>query len=708
LARATILTAATAFLLLRSWRFASYSIEPGLRILKAETGDPVRLVESLIHFDFFATVLPACVLLWVLTNLAGHPGKPGVLPLIRQRKPVRTFLLAGILGVFLLIIAPVLIGYVGPGSDLRTLDDIKNFIPNPRYIQVAVCAAFGFALFCADVAVRGPAVRWWTALFLFVPVLSDRPYIGSSPLIWWCALAGWLPSRYWSAWKPVAAALTMAVPIFMYPNAQPIMKVEPSFEAATRQILNECAQPYGVRRTPDRPELWLSCTDALLRYERTNDHWELSARVIAPFRWDQTAFDFKRNRGYAFDGMSGLLHIYSLRPATEIDVIEISAEDFPVHSIGIHSSLDPEEGVLIIAENKGVILAWDTVSRETIMSRFVGAWSLENVSRFLVDVDRHELLVLHRERLASYGLRDLAPHGSVALPDFTEGLVVDKERNRVLVTQPRGLSIIAIDRETFHIVGTGEASAGVRSLALDEERRLLISASVSGVVEVRDADDFSLKARARLAPWARRLEILPEFGEVVITRNDVGAIVWRYDPPDVTYDLFDVMFRGFNRVGRHVFLKLKEMAGEKSFNVKAAPGSPLEDVFADIKTVLVVDSNERDRGAIKGILKLSDFGGLHWHEADGGAEMKEVLSRAEEPPNLAIISKDLAMPDGGKVKEWLSKNYPNIIVLESVETESEVDAPFLRKPFTMPRTAFELSSKVDSFKYRKVHPQANR
>ena len=117
-----------------------------------------------------------------------------------------------------------------------------------------------------------------------------------------------------------------------------------------------------------------------------------------------------------------------------------------------------------------------------------------------------------------------------------DGIAVDADAKQVLVTSPLQSSILRFDERTLEPAAKIPAMFGVRSLAVDQSRGLIVCASlVTGKIAVIDQQTHERLAQYRVAPWLRSVALDAQTGRAYVSSN-YGLYVVDYLkrlPPDV-------------------------------------------------------------------------------------------------------------------------------------------------------------------------------
>jgi hypothetical protein len=128
-----------------------------------------------------------------------------------------------------------------------------------------------------------------------------------------------------------------------------------------------------------------------------------------------------------------------------------------------------------------------------------------------------------RNSIMIYDLATLSIKAEALAPSQVDRMLYDAERNEVLLTVPLRSRITRFDADTLKPVGEIRSQFGVRVLAIDRGRQLLLTASlVTGEVAVLDFRSGEELARFYLGPWLRSIQADPARGKAYVSSN--GAL----------------------------------------------------------------------------------------------------------------------------------------------------------------------------------------
>jgi hypothetical protein len=132
------------------------------------------------------------------------------------------------------------------------------------------------------------------------------------------------------------------------------------------------------------------------------------------------------------------------------------------------------------------------------------------------------LYLVFPKKVLSYDteLRQVA--ATAAVNDrWLDGMVVTPDGKELLVGVPLSSTVLRLDAESLQFQGTIETVFGVRTLAVDPERHLLLTASLAtNMVDVIDLDTYQQLAKYYVAPWLRSICVDTKAGVAYVSSTE--------------------------------------------------------------------------------------------------------------------------------------------------------------------------------------------
>ena len=139
----------------------------------------------------------------------------------------------------------------------------------------------------------------------------------------------------------------------------------------------------------------------------------------------------------------------------------------------------------------------------------------------LLDPHRPVLYLASFRRRAELVAYDTEQHEilrTVATEPRIDGLAFDERADELLIGSPMTSAVLRYDAETLERKSDLETSFGVRGLALDPARNLLLSASLAtNHLDIIDLKTGRMVARYKVAPWLRRIRLDTEAGMAYVS-----------------------------------------------------------------------------------------------------------------------------------------------------------------------------------------------
>ena len=658
--RLPLLLVVLAWLVFRSTQFLQTILTPAIEAF----AEPYSEVygNTLVYFDFFVTLGLVAAVVVLLSLFAGRISVFG--------SGIVTFIISGALFFCGFVLLPEWLS----GPYVTALKPPGFVWPKPGYIDAAVVAAFGFALTFGDGAARPTSIRWWTLPFLFV--------VGSRwtaiPILWWSAVAWWLPSRFWGILRPILAGLTCLLPVAAFFVGETIVDGIPVFDQAGQRIeLPTRIDCYGAWQNPDSTELYLRCVPFLYAVDPVH-HGKPKILSNAGFQWNEGAFDFKRGRAHLFDGMNTMLYSYDIAGGGLKTTTSVPTEKFPAQREVYHSCFDPVGDAIVIAENEGVLAVIDAASLQVRAWSFLGTFA--EVAKIECLPKRRELVVLQTARISVVRLDDLTMIRNGDLPEYSYGMGVDEQGGRVWVTYPQSMKVAAYLLDDLLLERVIDGPLAARPVGVDSERNLLFVGAVSGAVEVRSPETGERIDRVRLTPWTRRLMVMPERGEVLVTGRGY-PVLWNYTGSDRSFSFFDSVL-SIAEQGYQWWTTRK--AGKKNFALVSNPSNEIWRVPQNENRALIAMTSAADLAAGSAILREI---GYTVRAVTTSADLKQALSDGDF--DLTLVDRSMQMD--------VESVAADSVVLTAAEDGKGYDA------FDGRQVLIPLSLREIDFKLREIH-----
>jgi len=209
-----------------------------------------------------------------------------------------------------------------------------------------------------------------------------------------------------------------------------------------------------------------------------------------------------------------------------------------------------------------------------------------------------------------------------------------------------------------------EAPATVRKMAIDPDRRFLFLSSINGIVEIRDADDYKLLRRERIGLWIHWLEVIPEFGEIIITMGNIESIVWSYLSPSEGSNLSDrILYTAEQYFRRYSSTRFQsEQARE---NLMGPVENPV--MRKGTKVVLVTSNDEAYRRNMQ--VKMANDSGFQMTIIKEPTAYVQFISQNSLETELVIFDTQTNDADNAfansasELIRWTEENYPQIQII---------------------------------------------
>jgi hypothetical protein len=233
------------------------------------------------------------------------------------------------------------------------------------------------------------------------------------------------------------------------------------------------------------------------------------------------AYDPRANEIYAFNTVTRqLLYLdaTTLEGKRVVEVPDLSPGDpwlvvDPItDTLTLASEADLEIGVPFIVFDRpsGRVLAQADLATGNVLLHPTKPWL------YLTFFQRRNEVML-------YNLQNRSVTHSTAADRIAERMVFSRRRNELLVTSPMESRIMRFDADQLHPKGYIPALFGVRAIAIDEARDLLLCGNIAtGHLVVIDLESGTRLRSYYLGPWLRTIQLHVESGTAYVSSH--GAL----------------------------------------------------------------------------------------------------------------------------------------------------------------------------------------
>jgi hypothetical protein len=233
------------------------------------------------------------------------------------------------------------------------------------------------------------------------------------------------------------------------------------------------------------------------------------------------AYDARANEIYVFNAVTHelfYLDATTLKRKRVVEVADLSPGDLWVtvdpitDTLTLSSEADLETGVPFIVLNRttGQIVAREDLATGNALLHPTKPWL------YLTFFRRHNEVLL-------YDLHQRAVVHSTPGDPRAERMVFSRRRNELLVTSPMESRIMRFNADQLQLKGFIPTMFGVRAIALDEERDLLLYGNIAtGHLVVVDVESGRPLRRYYLGPWLRTIQLHVETGTAYVSSR--GAL----------------------------------------------------------------------------------------------------------------------------------------------------------------------------------------
>ena len=369
--------------------------------------------------------------------------------------------------------------------------------------------------------------RAWNAFMLAGVGLAELLFAGEY-LLWVSHLLR--PSRS----RPAASGWRMqsAIPGLILASLVCVLVIRPYRLLAVEQRIRTSGEVQTIERglsfnwiALDPTGAYLYVTGHSLRNLRRYDVRNISIRPI------ESDVPTGGAQGFAYDPRAGELYVFNrytgqllyldaatLRSKRAVELPKLSTGDSwltvdpATDTLTLASEADIEDGVpfIVLDRRTGHVLAQANLATGNSLLHPTRSWL------YLTFFRRSDEVLL-------YDLSSRTVMHSARADPRAERMAFARRRNELLVTSPLESRVMRFDADTLHLKGYIPALFGVRAIAIDEGRDMLLCGNIATghLVTI----DLATGRRLRtfyLGPWLRTIELQADSGTAYVSSN--GAL----------------------------------------------------------------------------------------------------------------------------------------------------------------------------------------
>lgn len=504
-------------------------------------------IESLIYWDIFVFLFLAGLLLFFANMILVRSKNGKIRSAYFFNHPVRLFIIATpLLALFFIYLPTILMDFIfniplHPYHFFRRPFQLPSF----NHIWMSVITAFSIGLSWADHATKNPR-RWWLLPFLAAPL----PGIYWFPLLWWNAMARFLPSRIWTFWRPVLTLLSCMLPVLFFPQSQEIRPDYPQFgrgESVSLTNPDNYCEAYGIQWK--QGDLYMHCSNNLVKvsFDDSMQNPHFVDTHDFEFFWNFFAIDNERSLIHIYDGQGKVLYTEALDDFHIENTRQIPRWVFPTKSERPFLNLDEKRNNLIVTDQYGylALIDLDDPHQQDYITRYL--YDGQEIVGTHFDGKRDQLAMMQKGRFSILDPETFESRREFSLSEIAFSFTYDSPGNQVFISYPGNAEVEIRDLDTFAVKRTINGPLGVRRVVVDHENNRVILTSLTGVVELRDGQDFSLIDRIRLAPRIHGVSAWPEKKRLAVAFGHNSPAIVDYSDLSTAFDPLDTLLRGFEK-----------------------------------------------------------------------------------------------------------------------------------------------------------------
>lgn len=408
------------------------------------------------------------------------------------------------------------------------------------YLTACVITGFTIGLSIFDLTLKGKSIRLLNLIFLLTPT----SFFNLFPLMWWNTVSTVTPSFAWKLWRPFLTIATCLLPLFSFPSNQIIHKKLSDIQRGPIEIISnkvaEC-DGYFMEWAPEKPDFYFRCMNSFYHAKAIG----LTVTSVKSFdripAFDEASIDHKQGIAYIYSSREKLIYMIRIPQLDLVSTFPMPYNKFPILLEGVRQVLDEKKEHLFIMGLYGNLV------KVGIGDDNFGSYNHSKLPAPIYEIrydnNHNRLFILSKKVLYILNSEDLSILKEIPFEHIALGMNFDYENGRYFVSFPSLMEIRVFDLKTHKLLDKIPAPMGARKIAIDPENEVLFVGSMSGVIEIRSLEDFSLKTRERVTPWIHWLDVSPSQKKLLVSVNINQPFIYSYQEYNITSHLLDLFQR---------------------------------------------------------------------------------------------------------------------------------------------------------------------
>lgn len=233
-------------------------------------------------------------------------------------------------------------------------------------------------------------------------------------------------------------------------------------------------------------------------------------------------------QGFTYEPVAGEVYVYN--PRTKALLVLDSKELTLKRTVPIRDLASGDSWIVVHGETNTITIVSEADESDgkpfIVLDRSTGAVRDRrdiDAGNVLLDPQGARLFLSffrRSNRLMVYDLSKLSITADVAAPHYIDRMALVPASRDLLLVAPAKSRVARFDADTLAPRGEIKAMFGVRSIAVDETRKLLLCGSLAtGELFVMDMESLAIRSRIYLGPWLRTIQVDSSRGVAYISSN---------------------------------------------------------------------------------------------------------------------------------------------------------------------------------------------